>query len=181
MRSKRILKLDKPLANFSVAVDTREKMPYVFKHQITAGLKQGDYSLYITSEFAEKLKAESSFPARQIENGYILDNFVAIERKRNTEELYSCCAGQRRRFEAELARLAAVPHTLIICEFNFSEIDMLDIRVKLGARECVYGSICSWIARYGTPFLFAGNRILARAATFTFLEKVIKNHFRFCF
>lgn len=85
-----------------VIADTREKLPWSFDNSeqievVTAKLDTGDYSILG------------------------LENKLCIERKRSVSEL----AGNitQSRFERELERMSAIPHSFILLEFGYDVIE----------------------------------------------------------
>jgi hypothetical protein len=167
-------------------MDSREQKPYRFANSIRTKLFAGDYTLALTEATLQQLQSEGLFQdiALPCRDGYLLfEDKVAVERKRDVAEFYSCCAGERDRWERELERLMIILHPLIVCEFTFRDLLTLEFRgFRKGAAQCALNSTLSWIANYRIPILFADNRAMARAATFSFLERFIRQELKtgFC-
>lgn len=182
MRKLKLVTQADPLRNFTIICDSREQMPYKFPNSIILGLKSGDYSLAISPIIFEEMVINSQIQEmchREVDGLYLFDSAIAVERKRSIDELYACCASQRERFEAELERLAAIKYPAVVCEFSMPDIAMLKFRgFNPAAAECVYQSVVSWTSKFRIPFFFAGNRKLARAITYAFMEKTIKNNLK---
>lgn len=50
------------------------------------------------------------------------EDLVAIERKRNVEEIATNIGKKSVQFEAEMKRMTTIPHSYILCEFNLQEL-----------------------------------------------------------
>ena len=116
-----------------IVVDTREQRQFRFGPAWVTRkgtLHTGDYSI-------EGLTGE-----------------VAIERK-SLNDLVQCCSVGRRRFKTELQRLAIFPCRAVVIEAEMR--DVIEGRYYGGILpQSVVGSICSWMTRFGVPFVFAG-------------------------
>ena len=122
---------------YTILIDTREKTPLIFGDiplEYTA-LAAGDYSLKSFSDL------------------------IAIERK-SLPDLVQCVGKERTRFTACLMRLSAYKCKAVIVEATLNDIFLGDWRGEVKSSQ-VLGSISSWQARFGVPFIYAGNPILA--------------------
>jgi hypothetical protein len=179
---KKLATLANPLRSFHIVCDSREQKPYKFQNSITTKLKAGDYSLALTEATLQQLQSEGLFqdvilPSR---DGYLLlEEKIAVERKRDIAEFYACCTGERDRFERELARLMIIAHSLIVCEFSMRDLLMLEFKgFRKGAGQCTLNTTLSWIANFKIPILFCDNRAMARAATWSFFERFIRRELK---
>jgi len=132
--------------------DTREQLPYSFDKwpvQVQqAALQTGDYSL----------------------PGF--ENKIAIERK-SINDLVACLKGKgRQRFEKELSRARSYELFVVIIEANF--IDLAEGNYQSNMKpHAAMQSITAFQIRYGTPFLFCGNRAGAQYMTYSLLQKYL--------
>ena len=141
-----------------ILVDTREQKPFILRG-ITgalipterATLKTGDYSL---EGLAEK---------------------VAVERK-SLADLVMCLGRDRARFERELARAAAELEAFaVVVEADYSALMQGRYRSRLNPHSACQ-TVAAFTVKYGTPFLFAGNRGGAEYATVSFLRQYLRCH-----
>lgn len=142
-----------PSESIVAIIDTREQMPLELAPlQVVRGtLTTGDYSV----------------------RG--LEHVVSLERK-SLEDLLSCMAGGRERFEREIDRLVAYPVRAVFVEAHWSDIRAGEWRSKLTpaqARAAVNG----WIAR-GVPFHFVGDHRTAGEEVAQLLAIVARRRWR---
>jgi len=132
--------------------DTREGLPYKFERwniEIkTSGLKVGDYSI---QGFEDK---------------------ISIERK-SLNDLIGCLTGSNRsRFERELSRARSFELFVVIIEADLLTITSGQYHSVMNP-DAVLQSIVAFHIRYGTPFLFAGDRCGAEYLTYSLLQKFL--------
>ncbi len=139
-----------PTAVFTIAIDTREQLPYVFPGAVTKTLPSGDYSIVG------------------------LETQVAIERKSKTDAYGSLGQG-RSRFRREVERLAAMDFAAIVVEDTLSGFLCRPPYSKMSPRSAI-GSLLAWSVRYRVPVYFAGDRQYARALTQKLLEMYWRYH-----
>jgi len=142
----------------SIIIDTREQQPWTFAAEVARGeaevstkcLSVGDYSLGAPG----------------------MTEMVAVERK-SVADLWGCCGKGRRRFRAQLERLAAIRWPLIIIEGTLEQIVAHPVRGgyrrKLTA-AAVIGTISGWSAELGVPWVPAGGVRLAERLAFIHLR-----------
>ena len=84
-----------------------------------------------------------------------LERSVAIERKRNLDELCGNMSADRDRFEREFLRAKAHGlHIFLIVEnASWSDIFLGNYRSKLSSKSLT-GSILSWLARFDVTLIF---------------------------
>ena len=133
-----------------IIIDSREKLPYTFHNNDvgleTAKLNAGDYSLA----------------------GF--DDRVAVERK-SLDDLVGCLHGSgRERFERELARAGSYERFAVIIESSLQHIIMKRYHSKM-TPQSVIQSITAFYIRYGSPFLFCGDRSGGEYMTYSILSK----------
>lgn len=120
-----------------IVIDTREQEPYDFdSSSVRKKLDAGDYSLVG------------------------LETMVAIERK-SLDDYVSTVIRNRRRFGAELRRLAAYDFACVVVEADLA--DIFSGRYRSGARpESIMGATISILADMRVPVFFCSERRLAR-------------------
>ena len=135
---------------FTVVIDTREQRPFSIPGAITAKLDQGDYSIL-------------GFESR-----------IAIERK-SLGDLFGTVGGGRKRFEAELQRLAKLERADIVIEYDFGAMfnDPPKHSKEMSAQS-VAASLIAWSIRYGVYVWFGTDRENARSITLHILDKFWK-------
>ena len=138
----------------TILVDTREQRPFTFEHerygvQIQPGtLTVGDYSL----------------------RG--LEDKVAVERK-SLPDLVQCLGRERERFERELLRGAALDAFAVVVEGSWSDLANGNFRSQINPHAACQSTL-AFMARYRTPFLFAGSRPAAEYVTWGFLRQFLE-------
>ena len=136
-----------------ILVDTREQAPFAFdKYEcetVQGTLPTGDYSLAG------------------------LKDRVAVERK-SLDDLIGCLMGaSRERFERELARAAGLDRFAVVVEAGLQDMAQGRYRSKMQPHAALQ-SVLAFQARYGTAFLWAGNRQGAEYVTFHFLRHYLR-------
>ena len=130
------------LKKLTIICDTREQDRHVEEYfsqkkipTIVRKLDTGDYSAQI--------------------GDLTLERTVAIERKRNLDELCANMTGDRDRFEREFIRAKAYGlHIFLIVEnATWSDIMLGNYRSKLSSKS-LSASIFSWLARFNVTLLF---------------------------
>jgi DNA excision repair protein ERCC-4 len=138
-----------PAAAFTIAIDTREQLPYAFPGAVTKTLPSGDYSIVG------------------------LEDRVAIERKSKTDAYGSLGQG-RARFRREVERLAAFDYAAIVIEDTVQGFLRRPPHSKMNSRGAI-GTLLAWSVRYRIPVYFAGDREHARALT----QKLLQMYWRY--
>ncbi len=138
----------------TILIDTREQRPFTFEHerydvQIQPWtLTVGDYSL----------------------RG--LEDKVAVERK-SLPDLVQCLGRERERFERELQRGAALDAFAVVIEAGWTDLSGGHFRSHINPHAACQ-SVLAFMARYRTPFLFAGSRAAAEYAAWGFLRQYLE-------
>jgi ERCC4-type nuclease len=140
----------KDVADFVIAVDTREQRPYRFQRAVVKTLLTGDYSIVG------------------------LEERVAIERK-TKEDAYSSLGRGRARFARELARLARFDYAAIVIESSLPEFLSAPAFSRMNPKAAIR-SIVAWSVRYRIGVFFAGDRPHGNALTLQLLEKYWRYH-----
>jgi ERCC4-type nuclease len=136
-----------------VVVDTREQAPFLFDRfpdveVQRAALPTGDYSLA----------------------GF--ESVIACERK-ELNDLIACLQnGNRDRFERELSRGAALHRFCVLVEGSLEDISRHRYRSDMNPKAALQ-SLFAFQVRYGTAFLFCGNRAGAEYACHSLLSKYL--------
>ena len=140
--SRKISKEDK-IKQFKILTANNEQNPFRYPNTkfYTMPMSCGDYTI-------------------EYDNRPYYDKIV-VERKGNVSELYSATGSGRECWERELEKLSKIDIAIVLCEFSYLDIVNKQDHGKLQA-SAVYGSICSWNAVYGIPFIFCENRVNAR-------------------
>lgn len=138
------------MENLTIAVDTREALPYRFSGEFYAGvsivrktLNAGDYAV---------AGAEDA---------------CAIERK-SLDDLANCLGRDRDRFMHQLQRGRGLEAYAVIVEAPWRDLAEGRYRSQLHPNAAV-ASVTAIMARWRIPFLFAGSRADAERACFSFL------------
>lgn len=132
-----------------IAVDRREKLPYLFNQYpgattILKTLRTGDYSIA----------------------GH--EDYIAVERKSLDDFLGSITHG-RKRFFRELDRLSLIPYRCIVIEDMWCAVvdGLWERQVSI---ESVSGTIQCILQDFLIPVYFLGDRYMAQEFTYRFLE-----------
>jgi len=145
-----------PAEPLQILIDTREQQPWTFAAEVARGeaevstkcLKTGDYALRGMTEM------------------------VAVERK-SVADLWGCCGKGRRRFRAQMERLAALRWPLLIVEGTVADIAGHPVRGgyrrKMTA-SVVVNTMHSWSMELGVPWVPAGGVRLAERLAFIHLR-----------
>lgn len=133
-----------------IAVDTRESLPLGFPGSTRQTLATGDYSIL-------------GMEAR-----------VAIERK-TLGDFYTCVGRERKRFERELERLAAMRYGAVVIEATLSGILHGAEFSRVHPMSAV-GSVLAWSVKYRLPFFFAEDRRKCRSMVYHLLRKFWDYH-----
>ena len=143
-----ILEKSQPQA-VRIAVDRREKLPYLFNQYpgattVLKTLRTGDYSIA----------------------GH--EDYIAVERKSLDDFLGSITHG-RKRFFRELDRLAQIPYRcIVIADMWCAVVDGLwERQVSI---ESVSGTIQCILQDFQIPVYFLGDRYMAQEFVYRFLE-----------
>jgi DNA excision repair protein ERCC-4 len=135
---------------FTVVVDTREQRAYPVPGAITAKLEAGDYSILG------------------------LESIVAVERK-SLADLFGTVGAGRKRFEAELAKLAKLRYSAIVIEGDFGEMfNDPPKHSKTIKPQSIAASLIAWSVRFNVHVWFGTDRENAYAITLHILEKFWK-------
>lgn len=136
-----------------ILVDGREQLPYTFagyECQVEASpLDAGDYSV-------------KGFTDR-----------VAVERK-SLDDLVGSIIGERRaRFERELARARRYELFAVVVEADLKDVTAGGYRSEMKP-HAVMQSLITFQVRFGTPFIWAGNRASAEYMVYWLFAKYLR-------
>jgi DNA excision repair protein ERCC-4 len=139
-------------APFVISVDTREQQPLSFPGfaVMRKTLPTGDYSMV----------------------GF--EDRIAIERK-NYADAWGCVAGERKRFERCLARLAQLDRAAIVIECSLSEFQVQPSHVQRVTPATAVGSYLSWMVQYNIPVVWCDNRDFAARVVVRILASYFKH------
>ena len=143
--------LEDAMDPMTIAIDTREQLPFEFSSGVAvvrSTLKTGDYSLVG------------------------MEDQVAFERK-SLDDLVSSVIRDRKRFGAELARLAPMRHRAVVVEAGVG--DVVNRRYRSEAHpNAVLAAANSIFLHYGVPVFFWGDRPHARFLLEDLLSRIWK-------
>lgn len=135
----------------TIAIDTREQLPFEFSPAVAvvrATLATGDYSLVG------------------------MEDQVAFERK-SLDDLVNSVIHDRKRFAAELARLAPMKHRAVVVEAAVA--DVVNRRYRSEAHpNAVLAAANAIFLHYGVPVLFWSDRPHARLLLEDLLTRIWK-------
>lgn len=132
------------MAEYTIAIDTREQQPYDMPGAVVCTLPTGDYSIV-----------------------GLLDR-VAIERK-SKADAYSSLGHGRARFRREFERLAALDYAAVVVEDTVPGFLHRPSHSKMNPRAAI-NSLIAWSVRYKVPVFFASDREHGRALTMKLLH-----------
>lgn len=137
------------MERINIVIDTREQQPYSFDPErfetVRRALPAGDYSL-VGSETR-----------------------VAVERK-SMPDFVSTVIRARKRFHAELRKLAEYEHACIVVEGSLR--DLLEGRYPGGAHpNALLGAVVSICVDWGIPVYFCGDRQSAKKFVEAYIER----------
>jgi ERCC4-type nuclease len=142
-----------PDVEIIVCVDSREQHPWIFSlPTIVGALKTGDYSLQGCGDW------------------------IAIERK-SIDDLIGCLTTGRDRFTKELERGRRIQNFSVIVEAHYTDILKGNFRSEMNPRAA-WGSIIALQERYGIPFYFAGDSVIAGQLCETILTRWWREHLK---
>jgi ERCC4-type nuclease len=157
-----------------ILIDTREQAPYTF-----AGLRtdaaDGRRPLHVVTQAATLPSGDYS-----IEGHRDGPNAIAVERK-SLADLYGTLGQGRRRFVAELERLATYAAAHVVMEASWEQILTAPPRFSALNPKTIHRSVIAWTHRYPTVHWWpmggrtpAESRRLAEITTFRILERFWK-------
>lgn len=148
---------------FRIVIDSQEKHPYRFQ-----GLR-GNAILKNRPLVVPTVQ-------RYLKTGdYTIEGFekhTTVERK-SLDDLYQTLGQGRDRFEREHKRMAAMGAgaTMVVIEAGWDDVLLAPpVRSRLKPKTIIRTAI-AWYQRYSVPWFAAGNRGIAEAVTYRFLER----------
>lgn len=154
------------MSPFTVVVDTREQMPYEFA-AIHADAAQHRRLIHVPREVRCLSSGDYSIAGE-------FESRVAVERK-SLADLFSTLGQGRKRFTAELERLAAYDFAAVVVEATW-EMVLGDPppRSELNPKT-IYRSVIAWQVRYPrVHWWMCPNRAFAEVTTYRILERFWK-------
>lgn len=124
---------------FTIAIDTREQMPYEFQGAARVALPSGDYSIVG------------------------LEDRVAVERK-TMADAYGSVGQGRARFEREFERLSKMDYAAVVIECDIKTFMKRPPFTQMRSTSAIH-TFVSWAVRYGVHPWFAGDRAHGGALT----------------
>jgi DNA excision repair protein ERCC-4 len=146
---------EQAISKFFILTANNEQLPYKFPNSkaYIMPLGHGDYTI----EYGGKPYYDE----------------IVVERKGSVSEIYGAVGSGRERWERELENLSKIKIALVLCEFSY--LDLVTQAYGAMSPSAVYGSICSWHATYGIPFIFCENRVNARAYLYKLFRKYVEH------
>lgn len=143
---------------FTIAVDTREQLPFEFE-----SIKAAGKPVIVSTERVTLTSGDYSIIGHE--------EAVAVERK-TLADLYGTLTAGRDRFERELERLAGYEFSAVVVEADWHQIVDGPLFVMRANPASIVGTIHAWQQRYPkTHWLPAGSRLLAEQATYGVLRR----------
>ena len=139
-----------------IVQDSREQSPFRFEGfpvAVEVGtLETGDYALH-------------GFERR-----------VSVERK-SLQDLIGCLSTDRKRFEAELARLRGFDAAAVVVESTQAVLRLGHYRAQMDA-AAAWQSVLAFMQRFKVPFIFCDSRADAEKVTFDLLRHFARDRWR---
>lgn len=147
---------------FTVAIDSREQLPYAFAG-LTTDAREGSRPLAVATARTCLTSGDYSILG--------LHTRIAVERK-SAADLFGTLGRGRRRFVAELARLAHYDYAAVVVEAEWSEIIAAPPpRAKLTPKT-VFRSVLAWSIEYSAVrWWMCAGRAMGEAVTYRILER----------
>lgn len=146
---------------FTIAIDTREQMPFHFVG-MAAKKSQGGGTIVVKTENVYLPSGDYSIVGREAK--------FAIERK-SKADLFSSVGKQRERFEAEVQRLDQLDWAAVVVECDLYSIMNLSVFSSEMRPESVQATILAWSIRYpGVHWFPCSHRRHAEKVTYSLLE-----------
>ncbi len=137
----------KPI-DFTILIDTREKLPYSYRNSRVETLMIGDYSV----------------------EGYSSE--ITIERK-TKEDVFMSLGKERYRFQQECENMTNYKYASIVVEGTLADLLTPPFQTQMNPKAVV-NSLVSWSIRYNIHVYFAGHRHFAQTLVYRILEKYVK-------
>ena len=149
---------------FIVTVDSREQAPFAFAAgTIKADARQGYRPVNVRTQVGTLTSGDYSIDGHQWQ--------IAVERK-SLEDLVSTLAHGRRRFQAELSRLATYKVVAIVVEADWPMILMDPPPFSRLLPKTIYRSVIAWQQRFPTVhWWLCPSRAFAEVTTYRILER----------
>lgn len=122
--------------------------------QVRRKLPTGDYSIEVAGESWE--------------------HRIALERK-NKNDMWNCCAGERARFVRCLERMSQLEFAAVVIECSLADFKLQPAQVQRVTPATAVGSCLSWMVQYNIPFIWAGPRDHAERVALILLASFVKH------
>lgn len=151
-----------PCSPFTLAIDTREQLPYDFVG-LKADARQGNKPLHVATRVMTLSAGD-----------YSIDGFadqVAVERK-SYADLAGTLTQGRDRFERELAKLNAMTVAWVVCEVGFNQMMAGPRTWSKVNPKTIWRSMFAYQVRFPKVHWFChGDRAVCQSVTYRVLEK----------
>ena len=149
---KRVVKTKTATVPFTVKIDTREQLPYLFQH----------IKPIVPTEFGTLQSGDYSIVG--------MENRIAIERK-SVNDFYGSITRGRRHLEAEFQRMEQMNFSAIIVEGQLKSIFDPILYGRKVTPQAIRATIAAWSIKYKTRWFFVPSRAMGEQMTFELLEK----------
>lgn len=141
--------------SMKIVIDSREQAPFNF-----AGERYSDIEI-----------CRGTLPTGDYSLAGLVD-CLAIERK-SLADLVHCLGNERERFERELQRAQGLEFFGVVVEASFEQLAKGEYRSRINPHAACQ-SVMAFMARYRTPFLFAGSKAAAEFCTWSLLRQYLQ-------
>ena len=145
---------------YTVAVDSREQHPYIFRGYF-ADEKYGRLPLVIPIQVIGLKSGDYSILG--------MEDRISVERK-SLADLYGTLSAGRKRFEAEMSRLASLECAAVVIEASLSDLIHSPPSRSKVSPKVIYRTWISWQHRWRVPWHLCDSRALAERTTFRILD-----------
>ena len=144
-------------APFTIVVDTREQLPYLF-----ANLEAGGKRLIVPTDFQTLHTGDYSIKG--------METLVAIERK-SVADFFGSITHGRRNLGEEFERMEAMRFSAIVVEGRLESLFDPILYGRKVTPQSVRATIAAWSVKYRTRWFFVPSRAMGERLTFELLEK----------
>jgi len=147
------------MMNYSIAIDTREKIPWCLNHELydiyKKKLDTGDYSII----------------------GY--EEVITIDRKKSVDEIATNLTRDYPRFRKELIRMTSFKEAYFICEFSLDDLlkypNSINTRIRISGKS-LFKQIETIQEKYRVKFIFASDRFEAQKIALDIFQNFIDKY-----
>ncbi len=157
----------KETSPFTIAIDNREQLPYLFQ-TIKCDASKTNRPMLIPTRFQTLQTGDYSIVG--------MEHLYTIERK-SKPDLYGTLSGGRERFERELDRMAQLHHADIVIEASLIELITRPPEHSKVPPKAINRSIIAWSQRFPTVhWWMAENRVAGEQMAFRLLDRFYQDY-----